>query len=260
MSGEKEADDLVLDDPKEQPNAGNEAEADANDQDGEDDADGSEGEGAQHGDGAEAEGEGEVEEVRRPSRGEVRFQKLSATAREATERATKLENETRELRDRLARLEQPRQEQPRGKSPEELALMTPDELIDYRLGIATKGFEQKLGAIQWATYETNDKSAFAALCATDPVAARYKDEVEQRLTAMRQAGQNVDRERLLTYIIGEKVRQRNAGAKDKQRNEGQRRIQRQQVRPAQSRGDTQSNRGRASDAEALEKRLENVTF
>lgn len=189
--------------------------------------------------------------------GEARFQTLNQRAREATERASLAERKASELEQRLSRLEQPKQQ---GKSPEEVALMTPDELVNYRLGEATKGFEQKLGQIQWATYEAGDKSAFQALVSRDPVAARYADEVESRLSQMRSQGQNVDRERLLTFIVGEKVRQKNSGAKAKQQNEGQRKIARQTVTATNTRGDTPSNRGKMSEQEAREKRLENITF
>jgi hypothetical protein len=255
--------DRNLNDPTENQDAGLEAEADATDPDSEGSEDGDDAEGAAEGDGSDAEeGQAEVDgEQRRPTRGEARFQTLSRRAQEANERASRVEAEARDLRERLARLEQPRQQQPQGKSPEELALMTPDELINYRLGEATKGFEQKLGAIQWATYESGDKAAWQARVARDPVAARLSEKVEQRLTQLRAQGQNVDRERLYTYLVGEEVLAKGATAKAKQGAAGQQRIQRQQTRAgSQQRSDTQSNRGRMSEQEAREKRLENLTF
>lgn len=241
------------------PNEGLETEADAASPDSEDSEVGDDGETAAEGDGADAQ-EGQVDgEVRKPSRGEVRFQKLSQTAREASERAARLETQLRETSARLARLEQPAQAE-REPSKEELALMTPDELIEYRLGKATKGFQATIGQIQWNTYETGDKAAFNALKATDPLAARYADEVETRLMAMRAQGQNVDRERLLTFIIGEKARQNSGKAKQKAQATGQRRIAAQTTRPGSQRSDQQGTRGKMSEAEAREKRLENVVF
>lgn len=138
--------------------------------------------------------------------------------------------------------------------------MTPDELITYRLGESDKRFQQTLGQIKWETYEANDRSTFNALKATDPLAAKYADEVETRLTAMRQQGQNVDRERLLTFIIGEKARAGRSVAKQRQTAQGQQRIARQTVRPGAARSDTTGNRGKVSDQEARDKRLENMTF
>ena len=242
------------------PNEGLEAEAVADGQDGDEEVGGLDAEGAAEGDGADAQ-EGQVDQAeRRPSRGEVRFQKLSQTAKQATEDAALARREATELRERIARLEQPRQAAPQGPSAEQIALMTPDELINYRLGESDKRFQQTLGQIQWNTYEASDKVMLNALKATDPLAAKYADEVETRLAQMRQQGQNVDRERLLTYIIGEKARAGRSVAKQRQQAQGQQRIARQTVRPGAARSDTAGNRGKVSDQEARDKRLENMTF
>ncbi len=260
MPGEE---DRNLNDVQENQDEGLEAEANAADPDSEVPEVGDDLEGAAEGDGSDAQEGQEVEgEPRRPTRGEARFQTLNRRAQEATERASRAEQRAQDLETRLARLEQPRQQQPQGKSPEELALMTPDELITYRLGEANKGFEQKLGAIQWATYEAGDQAKWQARIGRDPVAARMSQKVEDRLAEMRRAGQNVDRERLYTFMVGEEVLAKAGAAKTKQGAAGQRNIQRQQTRPgAGQRSDTQPARnGRMSEAEAREKRLENMTF
>ncbi len=257
MAGEE--DDLPLDEGT--PNEGLEAETDASDQDGDEEVGGSDVEGAAEGDGADAqEGQVDGEPARQPTRGEVRFQKLSQTAKEATERAARAESAARELTERIARLERPAQTAPQGPTAEQIALMTPDELITYRLGESDKRFQQTLGQIQWNTYETSDKASFNALKATDPLAAKYADEVETRLQAMRAQGQNVDRERLLTFIIGEKARAGRSVAKQRQTAQGQQRIARQTVRPGAARSDTAGSRGKVSEQEARDKRLENITF
>lgn len=257
MAGEE--DDLPLDEGT--PNEGLEAETDAADPDSENSEVGDDLEGAAEGDGPDAqEGQVDGEPPRRPTRGEVRFQKLSQTAKEATERATRAETAARELTERIARLERPAQAAPQGPTAEQIALMTPDELITYRLGESDKRFQQTLGQIQWTTYETSDKAAFNALKATDPLAAKYADEVEKRLQEMRANGQNVDRDRLFTFIVGEKARAGRSVAKQRQAAQGQRNIQRQTVRPGAARSDTAGNRGKLSEQEARDKRLENMTF
>ncbi len=257
MAGEE--DDLPLDEGT--PNEGLEAEADAASTDSENAEVGDELEGAAEGDGADAQ-EGQVDptERRQPTRGEVRFQTLSKVAKEATERATRAETTARELTERIARLERPAQTAPQGPTAEQIALMTPDELISYRLGESDKRFQGMLGQIQWQTYETSDKATFNTLKATDPLAAKYADEVEKRLMEMRANGQNVDRDRLFTFIVGEKARAGRSVAKQRQAAQGQRNIQRQTVRPGAARSDTTGNRGKVSDQEARDKRLENVTF
>lgn len=249
--------EVVLED-QETPDEGLEAEADAASPDHEE-ADDGESEAPAEGDGSEAQ-DGQVDgEVRKPGRGEVRFQKLSQTAREASERASRLEAENREIKAAIARLERPAQQE-RELTKEELALMTPDEMVDYKLGKATKGFQATIGQIQWNTYEASDKASFNALKATDPLAARYAGEVEERLQAMRAQGQNVDRERLLTFIIGEKARAGSGKAKQKAQANGQRRIAAQTTKPGSQRSDQQGTRGKMSEQEAREKRLENITF
>ena len=260
MAGED--DDLILDDPKDKVNGeGLETEKDAGGENGDEEVGGLDVEGAAEGERTEAEGQDAVlAEEPKLSRGERRLQALANETKAAKEELGRERQARQELAERLGRLEQPRQAQPTGPSAEQIALMTPDELIDHKLGLASKRFEQQLGQIQWNTYEAGDKANFQALVRTDPQAARYADEVEQRLTAMRAQGQNVDRERLLTFIVGEKVRERSKGAKEKQAAEGKTRIARQTVKPGAARSDTAPNRGKMSDAEARAKRLENMTF
>lgn len=210
---------------------------------------------AEHGD-AEEEGSGDEEVRVKPSRAETRFQKLSQTAKEAREEAAAARREADELKARLSRLEQPK-EQVKEPTADEMALWSPDQIIDYKLNKATSRFEQTLGQLQFQTYDAGDKASFKALCASDPVAAKYADEVESRLSDMRSKGQNVDRERLLTYIVGEKVRQGGGKAKKEQAKEGQRRIERQTVRPGSSKGDQETPR---RGGKTLEERLEGITF
>ncbi len=205
---------------------------------------------------AEEEGGGGEEVRLKPSRAETRFQRLANEAKTAREEAAQVRREADELKARLARLERPL-DQPKEPTADEMALWSPDQIIDYKLNKATSKFEQTLGQLQFQTYESGDKANFKALCAVDSVAARYADEVESRLAELRSKGQNVDRERLLTYIVGEKVRQRGSGAKKKQAQDGERRIARQRVEPASAKGDTEAPR---RGGKTLEERLEGISF
>ena len=211
---------------------------------------------ADDGDAEQEGGEADAERVERPSRAETRFQKLSNEAKQAREEAAAARREAEDTKARLARLENPAQQQ-KEPTPDEMALWTPDQIIEYKLGKATSRFEQTLGQMQFQQYEMGDKASFKALCASDPVAARYAQEVEERLTDMRAKGQNVDRERLLTYLVGEKVRQKSGGAKRKQAEDGERRIARQTSRPGTSKGDTETPR---RGGKTLEERLDGLKF
>ena len=228
-----------------------EAEADAGDEQEQDEA-GDDGEDAPEGDGSEEEIAAAEE---KPRRGETRFQKLANETKEARREAA-------ELRQRLQDFEaRQRPAAPQGESPEQeaqrLALMTSEERMEYRFQKAERTNQQTMAAMAFNLQDTGDKSTFNALCASDPVAAKYKDRVESELTRIRGLGQNVNREALLDYLIGKDVRSKRAPAAEKQRKAGERNIQRQQARPANARGDSApAKRGEKS----LEERLEGVTF
>jgi hypothetical protein len=204
----------------------------------------------------DAQGAQPGEVAAKPGRAEGRIQRLAREAKEAREEVANERKARQELENRLARLEKPAVQE-KEPTADEMALWTPDQIIDYKLGKATSRFEATIGQMQFQNYESGDKANFNALCAQDPIAAKYKDEVETRLADMRSKGQNVDRERLLTYIIGEKVRQNGSKAKAKQAQDGQRRIKRETVQSGSGKGDTAAPR---RGEKSLEERLANVTF
>jgi len=241
----------------ETPDEGNETEADAGTQS-EQGQDGDDGEDAAEGDGSQAEVEGEevaaAAEERPRSRAENRFQRLSNETKEAREEAARLRRELDEFK-AAQRQSQP-QETPEQEA-QRLALMTPEERLEYRLDKAERRNQQNMQAIMFQTQDTADKAAFAALCASDPLAKRYADAVESELVSIRSKGQNVTREALLTFLVGKEVRAKGGAAKRKQQGEGQRRIERQTVRGGNSKGDSQPNK---RGEQSLEDKLANVTF
>ena len=214
---------------------------------------GDDGQDAAEGDGTEAEEEVEVEAAR-PSRGEQRFQRLANESKEAKAEAAELRRELQEFK---AQQRQTAQQESPEQVAQRLALMTPEERLEYKLDQAERRNQQTMQSMQFQMQDSGDKSAFVALCASDPVAARYKDRVEAKLTELRSQGQNVNREALLTFLVGQDVRTRGGAAKNKQQKDGQRRTERQSVRPGNSRGDSQPNK---RGEKTLEERLENVTF
>jgi hypothetical protein len=208
-------------------------------------------------DGETAGDEEVVASERKPSRGESRFQRLANEAREAREESARLRRELeQDRRERTAREQQAQRREP---TADEMALWTPEQIIDYKLGKATSTFNQNLHNLQQQTMESNDKMAWESIKTRDARAARYDREVEQRLTELRAQGQNVAREALFKFILGEKVYAAQ-GKAPKQRKEGQQRIARQRVAPPEGRSDVAGGRQRDSEAEARRKRLENVTF
>lgn len=211
----------------------------------------------------QTDGEETVEEVvadagKKPSRGESRFQKLANAAKEATERAARIDREFQEFKAEQSR----RAAVVEKKEPtaEEMALWSTEQIIDYKLQKATGQFSQNLQQLQWNTQEANDKAAFERLQLSDPRAKKYAAEVETRLANIRKQGQNVDRESLLKFIIGEKVFTGGAKAARTQKKQGEDQIRRQKTNPPAGQSDVRGGRTQETEAEARRKRLENVTF
>lgn len=209
-------------------------------------------------DGEEAGDEEVVAEAKKPSRGESRFQKLANEAREAREHSSRIEKELNEFKAEQSR----RAAVVEKKEPtdEEMALWSTQQIIDYKLQKATSGFQQNLQQLQWNTQEANDKAAFERLQLSDPRAKKYAAEVETRLASIRKQGQNVDREALLKFVIGEKVFQGGGKAAAKQKKQGEEQIRRQRTNPPAGQSDVRGGRTEQNEAEARRKRLENITF
>ena len=208
-----------------------------------------------------AEGQVRAEEAKQQvlkGRGESRFQKLANEARQAREDAANLKRELDEFR-----AEQSRKAavvEKKEPTPEEMALWSTEQIIDYKLQKATGQFGQTLQQMQWNTMESNDKAAFERLQLSDPRAKKYAAEVETRLASIRKQGQNVDRESLLKFIIGEKVFQGSGKATAKAKKDGEAQIRRQTTKPPAGSSDVRGGRTQDSEAEARRKRLENITF
>lgn len=197
--------------------------------------------------------DGESEEVAaKPSRGETRFQRLANEAKAAREEAAATRRELDEFRrsQQNGRQQQETEEQEQRR----LALMTPEERIEYRLEKAERRHQSQVQMLSFQNDDRADKMEFAAQAAANPVYARHKDEVERRLGELRAKGQNVSREALLKYIVGEKAL---AGAGNKKpAQQAAKRVAAERVAPGSSKGDTASSRGRGEPS--LAKRLENV--
>lgn len=207
------------------------------------------------GHGADSEEEGQVAGgERKPSRGEQRFQRLSNESKEAKAEAAQLRRELQEFK---AQQRQTAQQESPEQVAHRLALMTPEERLEYKLDQAERRNQQVMQGMQFQMRDTGDKSAFSSMCASNPTAARYKDRVEAKLVEIRSQGQDVSREALFKFLVGEDVVSRGGAAKNKQQKDGQRRTERQSVKPGNSRGDSQPNK---RGEKTLEERLENVTF
>lgn len=245
-----------LDDDKEIPNGQHEAEENAEHEGAEDDLENDD-EGSAD-DLGEDEDQEEVDSPPRKNRAEGRIARLAAEAKAAREEAAETRRQLQLMQQENQRRQAATQE--REPTEDEMALWTPQQVIDHKLGKATKTADARFAQLQFQVVNGNDRAAFAMLQAADPLAKRYAGEVERRHAELVAQGQYVDREKLLTYVIGEAMRTRKSGAGDKERKAGKQRIDRERAPLANGRGDVQRGREKLSDSAARAKRLENVTF
>jgi hypothetical protein len=189
-----------------------------------------------------------------PSRGERRFQSLtSELAKERQQR----EDLARRLDAALGQQRQPAQETPEARAQRH-ALMTPEERMREDLQISTATHQREMQVVRFQMQDTSDKTAFESKAAVDKRYAKWKPEVERELLALRQQGQNVDREKLMYYLIGKNAVENGQAQVTQQRSEARQRVQRQSVRPSNSGSDVQASRRDRSAT--LEKRLENQSL
>lgn len=188
----------------------------------------------------------------RQSRGEKRFQTLA--------NELKAEREARARNERL--LEELRQERQRSRATvdaeqeaQQLALMTVEERVEYKLNKALAENQRQTQLMQFQAADASDKGTFEGKYRGHPKYGKYCDEVEAELLKSRQAGVNVARDVVLAAIIGRRVL--NGTPSPTARKEAQGRVKRNTTRPADTRGG--EDRGRRG-GKSLEERLENLTF
>jgi hypothetical protein len=196
------------------------------------------------------------EQRQQPSRGEQRQQRLANELREARQRETDL---NRRLDLALAARPQPTQQ---GESPEaraqRLALLTPEERIREELQETRREIATAMQRQQFATTEAGDRAAFQAKATVDPLYKKWEPKVEAELTQLRNQGMNVERERLMYYLIGKAAVEARGANKGTQRAAGAQRVRQQTTRSPNSGSDVQAQRRERGNS--LERRLENQSL
>ena len=121
-------------------------------------------------------------------------------------------------------------------------------------------FDGRLQGIQFQMAETADRADYRALCAENPLAVKYRAEVEQRLADERRRGLNFPRETVLKFIVGERALQGGGRALTAQRKKAEAGIRREKVDAPRGtqRSDVSAGGSRGNDAAARAKRLENI--
>ena len=206
--------------------------------------------GGQEGEDDEGE-EGQVDA--RPSRATKAVTEAKRIAREASEKAARLEQE-------IAALRQQRQA-PATESKEQedakLALMSVEERVDYKLAKAEREHARQIALYEFKSSDAADKASYEAKAAYEPRYKKYAADVEKLLLQERNTGRNFPRETILKFVLGEKVMAAKPKV-DQQRREAQRRVNGQRTQPDQGRSDRAAPRGRSTGntLSDLERRLE----
>lgn len=191
---------------------------------------------------------------RQPSRRDTRIQALTDQIKD---RDTRLAETNRRLDELSRQMTQPRVQ---AESPEQraarFALMTPQEQITETLRESEQRTAALISNMQVQSYDAADRAAFQSRAAVDPLYAKWGPKVEGKLAELRAKGNNVEREVLLKFMIGEAALERRGSKEGKQEvRQAQRRVANQRTRPANSGSDTAPQRRQTSTAE---RRLENV--
>lgn len=194
--------------------------------------------------------------ARQPTRGENRVAAATRAAAEA-------KAEAKALREAVARLEAAgRQPAQAVETPAQLqARLAEMEPWDRAVEIAqmtARNTQAQLDQMRWQSQEANDRVAYDALAARVPAAAKYRQDVEDRLAEMRAQGTTAPRETVLRWVIGDKALANATKATSKAQRSADANRQRNTTRPSNGRGDTPPSNDRGNSASALEKRLANV--
>jgi hypothetical protein len=222
---------------------------------GQDEGDGAEGAG--EGTGEEAGDEGEVAAAPlKRNRANSRIQTLTQTLKEEKAERQRIDRELADLRaEQRLRTQQTQQESPEAKATRR-ALMDPLDVVREELKESEQRTQNLLHQQALHAQETNDKVTYNGILRDAPHLKKYDVEVEKIRQEQVARGVFVPREVLLDLAIGRAARAAAVKAAPKAKAAGAARVAAQQSRPAGSKGDSATIRGKQGDS--AEKRLENV--
>lgn len=188
------------------------------------------------------------------SRADNRVAVATRIAKEAKERADRLEREMADLRAN----QRPAQPQETGEQRNaRLAAMEPWERTEALRQEDSAEMRRQLARIEFESKDSADKAAYESLCARAPVAAKLKDEVEARLSDMRRNGTTAPRETVLRWVIGDRALANANKATGKARAAAASGRNRQTATPPGGKGNAAPENGRRSNTtSARDKRLE----
>jgi hypothetical protein len=167
---------------------------------------------------------------------------LRADRRRQNEELAALRREMAELRQ--TRQQAPVQQEDPRVEQERLALMSPEERMEYRLARSLQAHQQQTSAMVFNMQTAQDKAAWDARTAGDKLRSKLAADVEREYQACIARGQYLPRENIYIYLVG----QRFIANRGKGDGTAARRVERERVRPSSGRGDVTSDRRTARGA------------
>jgi len=139
---------------------------------------------------------------------------------------------------------------------ERIMNMTPEERILYAAEQQERRLNEIAANAERRIADANDRAAYAAMKATNPIAAKYADEVEKRIQDARAQGYNYSRELMLTFIAGEKaLAAAKSGGNDKQKKIAEENRQKSVASATSASGDKSAKATPVDDRAARNERL-----
>lgn len=200
-------------------------------------------------------GAGGAEPPARQSRGDRQYGELRRQARERAEENARLTRELNDLRSQVVQSRQPPAETAQQRA-ERFALMSPEERAMEMVNEALERNNRQQQELTAQLMDQSDRSTFEARVASNPLLKKLQPDVERELANLRQRGQNLPRETIATYLLGQRVLAQQGKAKPGAQ---QRRTQ-QTARPLRPQGDAGGRRQRtaANSPEDFESRFGDI--
>ena len=141
----------------------------------------------------------------RQSKRATRDDSSSRAVQDALERARQLEDDVRALKASSAA---PSEDQ-RLRADEDRQLQDPqtDPMVKWQINAnrTLRETQQNASRALAEARDMQDRAAFMSKAAADPRRAKYEERIEKELKALRNKGQNVDRETLYFYQLGKDI-------------------------------------------------------
>lgn len=151
-------------------------------------------------------------------------------------------------------------QQTQGETPEQeaarTALMTPEQLIDYKVNKALGNHQRTTQQMVLSASNTADKASFDAMAHDNPVVKKVSAEVERKHAELVAKGQYPTRETVLKYVLGEQALKMATQTRAEGR-ERTRRVERERTRPLANRSEVGAQ-PRRNSGKTAEDRLDGV--